>query len=410
VSQERFHENVRNFSNFHFPFSAKDLRRSESYVNQLLPGAVSLTSQPANAGALLERICAEIIEEEAPSDILIPLSAGKDSRSILAATLKVYPKSRIRCVTWGEPLNEEVAGAERVCKTLKLEHHRVDPRRHDWSLDSSTERVRHIYKAQGVYSGYFKTLSEASLSCTGSGTLVLSGYLGDSTTGKELAHGGFENARRAVDRYILLNTACQTATTERAKPFLENIIERHFAHYRDRGYTQLTRLDLIDLFLTEALHIRSVTVLGDARVRAPLAHPQWLSYWYNRPLGARLGQLEYTATVRSRYPNVFSLPKDRKAIGDTSLTVSERLKRKARHAVLRNLYTSERGDFRTSRKQLHLVEQALQSFLNRNIPIDYEVAALAANVRAHTRGHGRKLIDAVVNTEIHIRAGNLRAS
>src|SRR5690625_2447943 len=141
-----------------------------------------------DTGHLLESIIYRQVKESGCKKIVIPLSAGYDSRGILAASFHVFDKNRIHCISVGDRSFKEVKIAQRICKNNGVKWSRIDPNNDvQWSLDQLVEMAFAVYKKTHGYMDHaWGMVANALEGMINDDTIVISGFLGDSVTGEKV--------------------------------------------------------------------------------------------------------------------------------------------------------------------------------------------------------------------------------
>ena len=301
-------------------------------------------------GDLLTSVVGELIEERRPDRVLIPLSAGNDSRGLLGAALRVLPKDRLICVTVGERRHDDFVGARSICRRLGIEHHRIDPIRFEWSVDRAVAAAGNAFERQRVFRLVDLLLFDEIARFASPRTILLSGFFGDVAGGVKLdrtaARRDGNDPQDAIDMFLAKNrTRGGPAPDEEAIATLLAFSDRSLEWLRDTGFRAMTRYETMDFGLRMALRIGANTGIGDTEVHSPYTDPRILTYMFNRSYEERIFQRHYKQSLHASFPEVFSLPKDR---GMSQPPGRWRLERSARRRLDKFLDriqgTSERAD------------------------------------------------------------------
>lgn len=125
---------------------------------------------------------------------IVPLSAGYDSRTILAELTERVDPANIRCVTYGTPGGFNYEIASQVAEAAGVEHHRIDltPGEYDWTVDGLIRQARtqttpsSLFGDNGVLQSFFETVDES----TAEPCYLWSGYLGGESGDRIVGRGG----------------------------------------------------------------------------------------------------------------------------------------------------------------------------------------------------------------------------
>lgn len=298
---------VRCLLRFGFP---PDFDRAEAYLRELLEPAAALPPQGKRPmHELLEEIVGEIVERSGTDRIVIPLTAGLDSRAILGATLRCVPKERILCVTFGRETDRDVIGARTVCATLGLEWNWTDVAVIPWSEAGIVEGVGTAFDRFDSYAAQTVVRLMHMEREVGRGALFLSGYLGGVVTGGHLKHEANRPAR-AVNAFLTQNATFAELVAFDAEALAARLEEFAVAQKPAvRGGHGLTYMDILDFGFRQALRIRGA-VSSYGQVALPFEDPRWVRFWNDQEITDRLRQRRYIQDMRTDYPEVFCLQGD----------------------------------------------------------------------------------------------------
>jgi hypothetical protein len=387
-----------------FALSPEAIDRADTFLEMLFPGDAPAFPPEESFISVLEWVIADFLDTADPEQVILPLSGGLDSRAILGALTRTYPRERIHCVTVGEPRNAEVLGAARACATHGLKHTVIDPNTYVWDAATSVHRTRAAFRELGVYSSFGSALFDSMATATGSGakSVFLSGFLGDAVTGSHLRYGAFDPNRDAIDAFIAHNACLASADVGFARPIFASFVERWHDRLRSAGHSGMTAYDILDLGFRQALRIRWVTTISGARAFSPFTHPALVGYWYTVGAGRREGQSLYKAELLRQYPEIFA-----STLPTYWQNVGKRLKGRARR-LLRwptAAQSSERGTLARNPSKRRILRQMLEGFAERKVPLPWDVHRLLAALEGSPLRE-IKLINATATAEINWRAGN----
>ena len=297
---------VRCLLRFGFP---PDFDRAEAYLRELLEPAAALPPQGKRPmHELLEEIVGEIVERSGTDRIVIPLTAGLDSRAILGATLRCVPKERILCVTFGRETDRDVIGARTVCATLGLEWNWTDVAVIPWSVEEVRCGVLTTHQHFGSYAAQTVVRLLHIQRLLGPNSIYLSGYLG-GLTGTVL-RDETDRPSWAVVRLLSSNSTFTDSIAYDVESLCANL-EAFAKRWKKRmkGFRSFSCYEALHLGFRQALRIRGA-VAPFQRVALPLEDPRWVRYWYDQRRFHRLRQRRYIQDMRTAYPEVFCLQGD----------------------------------------------------------------------------------------------------
>ena len=305
-------ETVQTFLRLGFPLLPD---RAESYLAQVILPAVERTPPAGQTvSGVLEGIMGEVLEGAGTRRIVIPLTSGYDSRGLLAATLRLVPKDRILCATFGPEDSEDVVGAKTVCAALGLEWIRLPTDRIDWSLDRLIAGTKSSFDRFGSYCSPAVLRSMYLDEATDPDTVVLSGYFGDATSGAHLSKAN-ASEKGAIRNFLSQNLSLLDRVPydldKVSAVFLDVLAQQEPLQKDLRSFTSM---DILDFGFRQGLRIKG-SVGSFKTVVFPFEHPDWVRFWLYQPAESRANQKLYKAALTESYLEVFCLPKDRRRAG-----------------------------------------------------------------------------------------------
>jgi hypothetical protein len=364
-------------------------------------------------GNLLTRVVGELIEERRPDRVLIPLSAGNDSRGLLGAALRVLPKERLVCVTVGEARSDDMVGAKAICRRLGIQHHRIDPIRFEWSVDQAVAAADAAFERQRVFRLVDLLLFDEIARFATPGTILLSGFFGDVAGGVKLdrtpARRDGNDPQDVIDMFVAKNrTWGGPAPDEEAIETLQAFGDRSLTWLRDAGFRAMTRYETMDFGLRMALRIGANTGIGDSEVHSPYTDPRILTYMFNRSYEERVFQRLYKQSLRAAFPDVFCLAKDAGVPGSAGTSRLESAARRRLDSLLDRVQgTSERGDVPYGHRRRQFLLELLDRLENRDCLPDWNIGEIR---RSYLEGRQKKALAGAkvfASLETHIAAGTL---
>ena len=270
---------------------------ASAYVEDLFAGPHIQSADPS-------KLVVEIIEERTAgaSQVVIPLSGGRDSRTILGGALALFAPHQVHCITFGSVGSADVEGARAVCRNARVSHQVIDPDTLQWNLDELTgELHRRLIERTGIppIDGMlvFGELARA----IPPEVPVLSGYLGIVAAGKHLnrAIAGEENCA-AISRFLEQNRGVLECSDH---AMFREFLERHAPLLEQ--WPGLTKFDLLDFGFRQRLRIRSSVTGSFANAVCPLEDRRWIAHWFSQPLAERMDGAKYDSHLARSFPLVF---------------------------------------------------------------------------------------------------------
>jgi hypothetical protein len=373
---------------------------------------------------LLEQEIARLVDHSAADRIAIPLTGGLDSRSILGACLRLFPRKSIITATIGSPELPDVQEAKAVCDHLGVTHYRLDPNEISWSSDRIVDLAKEIFSNHATYGNVSRSWLCRNLEFflqkkTGSRPVVISGYLGDVLAGRFHVRR-MDNV--SIDRFLKYNAT--TYYSHFDKELLKKKLRRFLSNNMDllNSAPGWNEFDILDFCFRQPLRTKGVTVASYEKGVAPYQHPSLIAYWFRKQYSQRKHQSHYRQILFNEYREVFCLPKDnvsshRRWIvsGKYTANMCRRLSKmlgkligraqiRARHnSYSDNGLSSLRND---SRRKTY--EELVKSFDRRSLfglpPVQNHLNKVLSG--DGTQSDFEKVVWAV-SFETHIRAGNI---
>ncbi|KAA1399208.1 hypothetical protein [Aeromicrobium ginsengisoli] len=389
-----------------------DAEAASTYVRQLLVPDAPVAEDP------IELLC-QIIEDatRGRSEIVIPLTAGLDSRALLGAALMVLPPDAIGCITFGTARFPDAAAAVATCERLGVRHQRVDPDFITWDLPTITkagvatwERWHSLGPIDAL--AIFGAMADAI-----GDRLVLSGYLGGVSSGSHLPRS--ENRRNGaatsaafLDKEHAKNLALTPMRgRERLTAMLDEFIDLH----KDLVdcFAGLTLYDLVHLGFRQNGIVRSVASGAYRASLSPFEDPRWVRHWMSKSLGERLGGQTYKQLLRDAFPVVF--PDDPPPVVPRPPTPPRRLRDRFLQrpdlppaVAPRPAPVDGRGDVRRNASMAAVLHDTVAAFDDRRIIPDVAVSASLQNLMGDSPTAKDYLrVRTAAAAEMYLRAGVL---
>ena len=391
--------------------------KASQYIQSLFGEIVDINIR---APLLLSRLIQEIAYDKGFRNVVIPLSGGLDSRSILGAALQVYEPSAIHCMTVGTEVLHDYVVAARTCKRLGVTHERIDPNALSWDLD----RLQELAGAQYVRLGSLIPV-DALIMCDAMAaripaeSAVLSGYLGDAISGKHLSPGSHQmTPSMTVDTFVQKNRVdSKFPPSAEVRRTLLEFLEEHGDAIR--ALPGAAPYDLLDLGFRQFHRIKAVTTWAFSSPLAPYEDPRWVAHWLSRPQEDRLDQSAYRNEMERAFPLVFSEPAPtvpKKRIRRILGGVAEALLSESDFLRVRQLVRAfgegpvevhqNRGDPRINASMATAMRCLLDAFDRRGVIEDRVIPRFEALLTSPTLRNAT-ICRWVASAELHIRAGNV---
>lgn len=236
---------------------------------------------------------------------VVPLSAGLDSRAILATLLERpdVATSDVETVTFGTPGTWDFEIGKQVAAAAGVQNRTVDlrPDAFEWPLEGLQAVAARASSPVRVFERYVN----AAVTRVADGSTVWSGFLGGTTTGHHLIEQPPGSWERAVEAFVdeshytsLRFANHDPSRTLPADPYVPA--------------TALPYPNQLSFAHRQPCYIRPV-VVGDGKRSTPFANPEWLRVVLNVPHEYRVGRKILIDAMSDAFPDLFSLPTDANA-------------------------------------------------------------------------------------------------
>jgi len=266
--------------------------------------------------------------QEIPNDAthVVPLSAGLDSRAILA-TLLDHPDVSLEdvdTVTFGTPGTWDYEIGQRVAEVAGVKNETIDltVESFDWSLDALREYARTRGCPGGIFTGYANAAISRVIPQDG---VIWAGFIGGPTAGGHQPAEPSDSWEGACAYFAEHEQYASGLTAPNFDP-QATLPEEPFISRK-----RLSFEEQLDFALRQQCAIAPV-VIGSGTYRFPFTHPKWLEVSLNLPARHRRGRTLFIDAFVDAFPELFALPTDANAGLSPS---ASRRKQKAKRAGLR---------------------------------------------------------------------------
>lgn len=346
---------------------------------------------------------------------VVSLSAGYDSRTILAELIERVDRDNILCVSYGSPggFNFEMTPA--IANEAGVEHRRIDltPGVHQWSTDelirqaNAQETPRSLFGGSHVIEDFFGELEQR----TEGPCYLWHGFMGDPSGGAHI-DPTVNTWEDAVDTFLNLNYEHPELTTDGFEPRSvlpdEPLCEPDVLRYEEQ----------LDYAIRQQHYIGGT---GEKYKQTPFATAPWLEFAFNVPNEIKLEENLYRQILVDKHPKLFSLPSARdnglrpgapewkqrvQWFGKIVLPYGlQQLGFDLRHPMM--MHFDKNNNLRNNEIFIKQTERLLESLDRRNIVPHVDPMRL---LKQHQRpfnlqNYGWELI-VLASLEIHIRACN----
>lgn len=357
--------------------------------------------------AFREAVAAELDGVADDATHVVPVSAGLDSRAILATLLErpdVDPSS-VRTVTFGSPGTWDYDVGRQVATVAGVDHTAIDLTADDF--DWSESALREYAATRDCPGALFDGYANAAVSAVAPADAVLwVGFMGDVTAG---SHQPADPREEWADARAYFAERERYATGLTAPDYdpRSTLPDEPFVSRRRLCYEEQ-----LDFAFRQQCAIGPIVVGGDD-YRIPFTQPAWLRCILNVPAKHRQGRSLFVDAFSEAFPELFALPTDAKAglpvsAGETrpklrrarlllSQTVSSLVGRDFTHPATN--YLDFESAFRSG--ELRAVAKALiEDFADRDVADWLEPRALFAE---HRTGVDRtREIQVLCNAELYL--------
>lgn len=276
---------------------------------------VQLTSDPAvetfdpKDVKSMKDLLAKIVDEALGQsrEVVVPVSAGLDSRGLLGAVLEVREAKDIHSCTWGHPGADDYDRSHNLVRKVVPTHFRVDLGASDgsaWAVETFVERAKarpygvvlEVGETGGATDPRIRDLQ---------GMPSLNGYLGDSLSGKKLNEPPDEDWSAAASFFVKKNRPYKGVT---------NVLHPEYQAKNSLPAEPLVPADKIapnDQFDWGFRQRQRVGFfmgswgVGSSNTLHPYVDDRWWASWVRSSNSFRQKQVLYRSFLRRSFPRVF---------------------------------------------------------------------------------------------------------
>lgn len=284
------------------PLSSPALPFEESLLNAARQRRESPTPDRQlllEEGAQIWRnVCTRVIEAST-QPLLVPLSAGLDSRAILAGLRGCG--APVRAVTYGVPGAFDYELAPRVARCARAEIERIDLRDVSFDRDKLLAMAARPGPVSSVLDMYFNRMLAAHC---GRDYSYVNGFMGDPLAGKNLsgeempdwsaACRTFAQRQRSARHDVLTAPSADVVARLPQSPFVSSEMLSFEAQ--------------LNYGVRQQCLVRPIVCPPDHEVFTPFTDPEWVVFMLGLPDEMRRNRAFFVALFQYAFPELFALP------------------------------------------------------------------------------------------------------
>lgn len=248
--------------------------------------------------AIWQNVC-QRVAETSPNPLLVPLSAGLDSRAILAGLRACNVP--VKAVTYGVPGAFDYELAPRVARAAGADIERIDLHNTRFDRDTLLEIAAQPGPVSSVLDMYFNRMLADHC---GSDYSYVNGYMGDELAGKNLGDDNaedwgaachiFAKRHRAARHDILTAPTADPVALLPSSPFVSS----NLLSFEAQLYYSVRQQQLV----------RPIVCPPEHTVFTPFTDPEWVTFILGLPDALRRNRAFFVALFQHAYPDLFALP------------------------------------------------------------------------------------------------------
>lgn len=256
---------------------------------------------------VLEACVAEAVKEGGKSHVLLPLTGGLDSCSILAGYLANYRKEDITCCTIGSDDDADVKAAAGLCSNLGLEWVRLDPAGFD--LEQLAQIAGRVVEKSGSYGFSNSLVMRIPIQDLARKTdsAVLTGW-GGTIVGSKLFSSTIDLSTEDQVKFFLKGAKKSNQPVDVDLDYLNRICSETVAKARKSlpDTCRITDFELLRFVFPMQMRIQgSVNAIFDCSP-SPFVRDYWIAHWYGKAATVRVERTAFATEMRNRFPEIFS--------------------------------------------------------------------------------------------------------
>ena len=423
---DRLTRNICDFLWYSFlPCAERAQQKSTDYSALIEDDSVEVFDRHSTVSMkdLLCRIIDEQTTKLGADTVLLPLSAGLDSRGILGALLEIFEEKSIIAYTMGHVGMADHDLARHYTRGVLTNHHIIGVEETAWETSGIVAKVRRKPEGRVVGIGEFQEGPVGSVLGLDPAVPSLVGYLGDAVSGKKLPKIISGCWAEAVGQFVRRNHAYK-GDMEILPPGYDPIAS--LPPQPLAGSMRILLDDQLDLCFRQEQRIRPAaslvsesgsrasgdSPLGDRPLIGPYADSRWVRSFLRVPTRLRMDQKLYLKFLARRFRQIFP-----------DLQESHGGPRSARRRLLRALIkrkppSGQRSKFHVDFDHLFHANPRFRRFCEENVHdlarrrvVEWiDLDGLLARLRGRAEGTYGRLLYALVSLEINFKAGKLAAN
>ena len=277
------------------PFEVDTLKAARQRRRQPEPSQDKLLAQGAD---LWNHICRKAANR-ATRPLLLPLSAGLDSRAVLGGLRACG--APVKTVTYGVPGAFDYEIAPRIAAHAGVANERIDLTQ----IQISRAALLDVAKGEPSPSLVIDMFFNAQIAWRyGQEFTYINGFCGDALSGKHLDKGASSNWEQARESFVAWHQASRTIklTDEDMVP-IDALPSAPFVDMDLMG-----PLEQLDHAIRQQRLVRPVVCPAGYEVLSPFLDPEWCAFILGLPDALRRDQRFFIALFQYSYPELFALP------------------------------------------------------------------------------------------------------
>lgn len=245
-----------------------------------------------------QNVCQRVVDAS-DQPLLVPLSAGLDSRAILAGLRAC--NAPVKTVTYGVPGAFDYELAPRVARCAGADNERIDLRNVRFDRDTLLGIAAQPGPVSTVLDMYFNRMLAAHC---GPGYSYVNGYMGDELAGKNLGKEKAEDWPAACRIFAKRHRAARhdVLTAPTADP-IARLPQSPFV-----SSELLTFEAQLHYSVRQQQLIRPIVCPPGRTVFTPFTDPEWVIFMLGLPDALRKNRAFFVALFQHAYPDLFALP------------------------------------------------------------------------------------------------------
>lgn len=404
-------DSILNYLNFGF---ALDERKAQSYILDKIDSKDFFNKiayiKNRSFKDLLCLATDNTIKTNVGEDVYISLSAGLDSRALLAALLDIKETNKIKAITFGNDNHYDRVFSQKICEKNNIEQLCFDFNKYSWNLNELVDFAKDQFNVSGVLDSIQTIQTNSTIySKHFKNEKIIHGYFGDAIA-KPQYNVKYNNIDKNLEMFDLANTVNGFIKYNSQFNFFSlselDKVQEFFTRFLIKNldlievFPGLSTYDILNVGFRQGLRIRP-DYNYMTNILTPFEHKYWVYYWLSQDLETRKNNTFYKENLFKYFPKIFP---DLNYISISKIVL---FKQKLQNKYFSGRIPDLKGDPAINSSLKNIYSELLKSLEDRRV-LDYNFSRDLSKWIDNNDQRAGNRVKWGSSLEIHILAGNLK--